>query len=224
MGAPHVSQAVMDAATDMAWGAGIRVLQGCRLAPGDAAHVDALLRFMDPPMDATLLDVGCGFGEVARLMRETRPDLDFVLVNKNAKQLSRAPAAFRRVRTDMHELPFATASVDGVMFFYALCHADFLPALSEAARVTRADGGLFVYDYDRTGGDNDLFEQRLAARAIPFTIMRIIAEVSGWVFESHETVTGDDALFRHAYANDAEYDAIFDHLTLALWKMRRAHD
>jgi SAM-dependent methyltransferase len=211
----------LDEATRYALDAGIKVLQGSRLAPTDDAHVSRLLAYMDPPLGAVLLDAGCGFGEVARLMRCERPDLDFILLNENALQLSHAPS-MRRVQADMHALPLADASVDGVMFCYSLCHTDISVALTEAARVTRPGGFLFVYDYDRLRGDSNLMHARLFAWAIPFDLMVWAAERAGWLPVMHENPHGDDTMFRAAYANDAEYNQIFDDLALSVWKMRRA--
>lgn len=214
-------QAVLNEATSLALAGGIRVLQGSRLAPTDEAHVSRLLAYMDPPNGATILDAGCGFGEVARLMQIERPDLDFILLNSNALQLSYAPD-MRRIQADMHALPLADASVDGVMFCYSLCHTDVAVTLAEAARVTRPGGVLFVYDYDRLRGDSELMFARLFAWAIPFDLMEWVAGRAGWLPVMHENPHADDAMFRTAYANDAEYDQIFDDLALSVWKMRRA--
>lgn len=218
--APNLPSATLDAATTEAVNRGIRVLQGCRFAPTDEGHVSVLLRLMSPPAGAVILDVGCGFGEVARLMQIERHDLDFILLNKNDMQMSHAPGTFRRILGDMHLLPLANRSVDGVMFLYSLCHADFRVALAEAARVAKPGGFLFVYDYERHAGDNALFLQHLAAWAIPRPLMEWVAGEVGWVPVMHETPHGDDAMFRAAFGDGEAYDAIFSDLVPCVWKMR----
>jgi len=200
---------------------GIKILQGYRLAPTDAAHVDALLAFMAPPHGTTWADIGCGFGEVARLMYRRRPDLRFVLVNNNAFQLSHAPEAFPVVLADMHDIPLDDASVDGCMFLYSLCHADHVRALGEAARITRPGGSLFVFDYDRAGGDNDLMRSRLYAEAWPLWRTRMHAAAAGWKITDVDMPEGDDTLFRELFETAEEYDGIFAHLEPVLWKAVR---
>lgn len=211
----------LDLATEAALAAGVRVLQGYRLADTDEGHVSKLLGYMAPAPDAVVADIGCGFGEVARLMHAERPDLGFVLVNNNALQLSHCPPEFGRVQADMHALPLADASVDVVMLLYALCHADPMPLLREAARITRFGGDLFVYDYARVRGDNRLFEARLNARAEPMDAWIDMGARTGWRLLMCEAPDGSDALFRRLYANDAEYDLVFGDLVPVVWKMRR---
>jgi hypothetical protein len=62
----------------------------------------------------------------------------------------------------------------------------------------------------------------VTAHAFPRDLMDALARMSGWEPIMHETPPGDDAMFRTAYANDAEYDAIFAHLVPAVWKAARA--
>jgi ubiquinone/menaquinone biosynthesis C-methylase UbiE len=219
--APHLPVDALDLASRELLTRGIRVMQGGRMGATDEAHVAALLGYMHPDIGETVLDIGCGFGEVARLMQQQRPDLDFVLVNKNRFQLGHAPTKFRRVRADMHAMPISDATVDTAMFCYSLCHADPGVALMEAARVTRVGGQLFVYDFARLRGDNDLMERRLAARAISLGAMGQHAIKAGWMPSRLVSPDVDDTLFRDLYANDAEYDAIFADVCPVVWKAVR---
>lgn len=200
---------------------GIRVLQGYRLADTDEGHVDRLLEFMAPKPNTRWADVGCGFGEVARLMHRQRPDLDFVCINNNAFQLSHAPKMFPIIACDMHDIPLDDACVDGCMFLYSLCHARHADALAEAARITRPGGYLFVFDYVRLSGDDLLMQRRLYATALRLERLVPMAECAGWDVVKMVTPDGDDRLFRALYGNDAEYAAIFDKLEPLLWKAVR---
>ena len=79
---------VLEEVSPAARGTDLRVLQGYSLAPTDAGHVAVLLGMMAPALGDTVLDAGCGFGEVARLQR---PDLSFVLLNRVDAQLQHVP-------------------------------------------------------------------------------------------------------------------------------------
>lgn len=214
----------LDDASLAAWYQGIKILQGFRLADNDRDHVRALLDRLSPLLGAgpkRILDIGSGFGEVARLMREERPDLDFVLVNLNQLQLGYTPPELNRVRADLHVLPFADDAFDAVMLLYTLCHADAAHALYEARRVTRPGGVLFVFDYARLRGDNRLMAERLFAHAFPIEEIIDYAEAAGWIFIGADLPAGSDATFRRIYKNQSEYDAIFADLVPIIWAAAR---
>ena len=211
--------AAIEAVSPSFWNAGLRVLQGARFAESDDAHIAVLLEYMNPPSDAVIADIGCGFGEVARIMTAQRPDLNFVLINSSASQLARAPGNFRIFKCDMHNIPVQSASVDGAMFCYSLCHGDIGPALIEAARITKPGGFLFVYDYVRANGDNALTEAHLFARFYKFAEILTESRLTGWELTMFACPPANDALFRDAMGDSALYDAIFDDLTPAVWKM-----
>jgi SAM-dependent methyltransferase len=145
MGAHYQDQAALTAATDACLGAGMRVLQLFQ-AGDEAEHVSMLLRLLDAPADALIVDVGCGVGEVARLMQEERSDLSFLLLNLSEYQLTLCPEHMERVRADMHAMPIMPESVDVVMVNYTLGYADLPLLMKEARRVLRRGGILFIYD------------------------------------------------------------------------------
>ena len=211
-------------ASVQAFEAGLKLLQGFRLRETDAAHVSTLIRFMAPKPHTTWVDIGCGFGEVARLMKAERPDLAFILVNNNHYQLGRAPEQFQHWLADMKSLPIADASVDGAMFLYSLCHAEpITPVLAEAARVVKPGGSLFVYDYERLRGDNTLMRNKLCARAITREGMERIAERAGWEITRWDNPDGNDKVWRDMFGleNQVTYEIIFKDLAPVLWKARR---
>lgn len=198
---------------------GLRVLQGFRLRANDRDHMAALLEYMQPAQDTHWLDMGCGFGEPARLMQELRPDLTFTLVNNNFYQLAQVSDDMDRVYCDMHETPFEPNTFDGVMFLYSLCHADdFLGLLREAARVVVPQGRLFVFDYVRLGGNDLLTYEYLAARFLPMTVLTSFAQAGGWDFEGFVLPQGSDAVFRSLADNSIKlYEQMFRELQPIVW-------
>lgn len=202
----------------------IRLLQGTRLAYTDEEHVGELLAFMAPEAASYWLDVGSGFGEPARLMRKIRPDLSFTLLNNNQFQIDNTPRGFVPVHGDMHALPFDDATFDGAMFLYSICHADdLMTALKQAARVTRIGGALFVFDYIRTGGDNDLAQEHLSSQFYGGLWWGAALAQTGWTDVVYACPDASDMLMRNLMNDDALYDKIFNDLRLVLIRAKR-HD
>lgn len=204
--------------------AGFRVLQGYRMAPTDAEHVALLLGMMAPALGNTVLDAGCGFGEVARLMREIRPDLSFILLNRVSAQMRHVPTGpgFLPVLGDMHAIPLASGSVDGVLFSWALCHTDHPAALAEAARVVKPGGFLFFYELERLAGNNDLFCRHLHARAYRHGEMLAMCEAAGFEADFYLAPAADGAQLRALFTEDPGlHAAIFSELRPVVWKLTR---
>lgn len=128
-------------------------------------HVEILLREANFKQDATVLDVGCGTGECAKIMKSLRPDLNFALVNFSEAQLHDCPAEFWQYLADAHDLPFDNEMFDAVMFNASLCNMDMPIALAEAIRVLRPGGTIFINDMVRTDGNNHEMEKTLKCRA-----------------------------------------------------------
>jgi SAM-dependent methyltransferase len=210
----------LNAASQMMLDRGERILQGVRFADTDEGHVAKLLEFMDPPIGARIADMGCGFGEVARLMRAQRPDLSFVMVNDNEFQLSHAPnrLGMQPVLADMMHTGLPDESFDVVMFLYSLCHVDLDAALAEARRLVRPGAVLFVFDYVRTGGDDALAERHLGASFHDIGDLLEAMEYIGWGQHCIRLPDGDDAVFRVAFSDQKLYREIFMDLEPMLWR------
>jgi ubiquinone/menaquinone biosynthesis C-methylase UbiE len=96
-----------------------------------------------------LLDLGCGPGAVAARIAGRRPGLDIVGVDRERDLLALAGRRVTPVRADAAELPFASASFDGVHARLVLRHlVDPARALAEMWRVLRPGGRLVVADSD----------------------------------------------------------------------------
>src|SRR4029077_20246733 len=226
---------------------GVRILQGNRVGPTDARHLVELAGYMNLNGERDVADMGCGFGEVSRFLHKTYlPESHFWLINTNQFQLdhcvggspcpqgdaSGPPNAlgsrrgdrstfFTRRLEDMCSTSIPSGAVDLVMFNYSLCHVDPRAELAEAERIARPGGKLFVYDYQRMSGDNELTEKVLAARFVSDAGFRVAAAECGW--RDVETISpgGDDTLFREAAEDEALYDRMFDHLEPVIWKAHK---
>ena len=98
------------------------------------------------PQGADILDVGCGDGQVARLLLDQRPDLRISGVDVLVRESTAIPVSL----FDGHRLPLADGTKDAVMFIDVLHHTpDPLVLLREAARVSRR--WIIIKDHTRTG-------------------------------------------------------------------------
>jgi ubiquinone/menaquinone biosynthesis C-methylase UbiE len=123
-----------------------KLLQIHRFSASDRLHVKRLLEIFDPVSGCRLADVGCGIGEVSRLMKEERSDLDFILINPGLEQLEMAPDSFEQRVGWAESLPLEYGEVDALMVCYALGHFDVDRFISECDRVLRPGGFLYFYD------------------------------------------------------------------------------
>ena len=98
------------------------------------------------PRAGSVLDLGCGDGQVAAAMMRQRPDLDVSGVDVLIRPVTHIPVTLY----DGAVLPFADDSFDYVTIVDVLHHTDTPAAvLSEAARVSRR--GVVVKDHLRAG-------------------------------------------------------------------------
>ena len=127
--------------------------------PTFVAYREAYLQLIDLPRTATVLDLGCGTGVVARAIAArdgftgtvTGIDLsdDFIAA---AETFAADDGVSDRVQFavgDAHQLDFRAASFDTVVAHTLVSHVrDPLAVLAEAARVVRPGGYLAVFDGD----------------------------------------------------------------------------
>jgi ubiquinone/menaquinone biosynthesis C-methylase UbiE len=108
-----------------------------------------------------VLEIGCGTGNLALLVKRMRPQLEVVGLDPDPKALARAQRKSRRAglalgldRGFADELPYPDASFDRVLSSLMFHHlrADLrLASLREVRRVLRPGGALHLMDF---GGDS----------------------------------------------------------------------
>ena len=153
--------------------------------PAFAGYRDAYLELIDLPRAASVLDLGCGTGVVARALAAREEFTGTVTAVDQSPHF--IAAAQRRaaeegvgdrvefVVGDAHELDLPTASFDAVVAHTLVSHVrDPLAVLAQAARVTRSGGSVAVFDGDYaslTFGSADPRVGEAMERALQATIM-----------------------------------------------------
>jgi len=123
-------------------------------------------------LDGPLLDLGCGEGRAARVLQSlgviTAPPLGLDMNARDLEDAARVGAHRGLVQGDAHRLPFADASLAGVVANGVVCciPAGAPPAVAEVERVLRP-GGVFALTVATDRFDDVLPLGRLLARFSP---------------------------------------------------------
>ena len=98
------------------------------------------------PVNARVLDVGCGDGAVAQLLMQLRDDVEMCGIDVFVRPTTHIPV----VAFDGHRIPFDDAEFDAVVFVDVLHHTDDpMELLREAVRV--APKAIIVKDHAADG-------------------------------------------------------------------------
>lgn len=166
----------------------------------DRPRERAMLERFAEAVDGPVVDLGCGPGQVGAFVRRThRPvlgaDLTPGMARLAAERLDAVTIA------DVRCLPFADASVGGVVAFYSLihlAHAERPVAFAELARVLRPGGRLLVAAQE---GEGTIVGDELVGHAVSLTYafyaaddLRALAEAAGLVVvaaDRRDTMEGE---------------------------------
>jgi len=200
---PNFNLELVNMATKVAMDRGDRILQTHWYADTDEGQADYLLATLNPPLNAVILDNGCGIGEICRLFAKKRPDLQFVMTNISEYQLGFCPDGVK-ILCDSHELKLPSDCVDAVMLSSTLCQLDAQVALDECYRVL-VDGGILLINDMVRFNDNTELEDNLAARVVKPEKMRDQLEFAGFTVDEFSVGLGDDAKFRKMMAGNEHW-------------------
>ena len=140
--------------TPILWDIGVRVLQIYRFAKTDFEHIRRLLIWMEPPLNAKIIDLGCGVGEVSNVMNFIRPDLTFTLVNISKVQLEYCNKDTDICLSSFLSVPRKSSTYDCASFMFSVGHEDLRESIKEAYRLLKIGGVLFIFDMVRISGSN----------------------------------------------------------------------
>lgn len=145
----------------------------------DAAWKRTLVRDLPACDHAVCVDLACGNGDIAALIRERFPDAHITAIDITPAMLARArerlaPMAVRCELGDMMQTGLASGTVDHVTIGYGLRNAPNLRgALAEVARIIRPGGCLGVLEFSR-------YDARWAA-ALELFLLRAWGGLWGWL-------------------------------------------
>ncbi|KAG5183876.1 S-adenosyl-L-methionine-dependent methyltransferase [Tribonema minus] len=99
----------------------------------------------------TVLDIGCGTGQVMLTLHKLHEDADIVGLDDNAYKLALAPNLpnVEYIHANAQSMPFGDATFDRIVAAYQLSRSslqDTMSVVLECARILRLGGVLSVYD------------------------------------------------------------------------------
>jgi ubiquinone/menaquinone biosynthesis C-methylase UbiE len=110
-------------------------------------HVGVILKYFGDLTDKHVLDVGCGKGRFARVLREQNPGAALYGLDISEAMLACVPAGIDVVSGSMTELPFAASAFDFIYATESLEHAvEIERAVEEMCRVLKPGGRLVIID------------------------------------------------------------------------------
>jgi malonyl-CoA O-methyltransferase len=110
-------------------------------------HVQLLLEFFGALDGLRVLDVGCGKGRFARVLKERHPSAQICAFDLAEAMLRFVPAGIAPCAGSMTALPFRAGSFDCAYATESLEHAvDIETAIAEMCRVVKPGGRLVIID------------------------------------------------------------------------------
>ena len=110
-------------------------------------HVQLILRFFGDLKNGRVLDVGCGKGRFARIVKDQNPQAHITAFDLAEVMLRSVAADITPCCGSMTELPFADSAFEAAYATESLEHAvDTEKAIAEMCRVVRPGGRIVIID------------------------------------------------------------------------------
>jgi len=110
-------------------------------------HVQLILEHFADLNGRRVLDVGCGKGRFAKVLKERYPQSSIVALDLAEAMLRHVPSGIHSCSGSMTSLPFASASFDCAYATESLEHAvDIERAVAEICRVVKPQGRIVIID------------------------------------------------------------------------------
>lgn len=110
-------------------------------------HVKLLLDFFGELQGKSVLDVGCGKGRFARIIKDRHPGANVVAFDLAISMLRFVPQGIATTAGSMTSLPFRSSAFDAAYATESLEHAvDIETAVGEICRVVKPGGGIVIID------------------------------------------------------------------------------
>jgi SAM-dependent methyltransferase len=110
-------------------------------------HVKLIHHHLAPLAGKRVLDVGCGKGRFARVLRDREPEAEFWGLDLSEEMLRYVPAGIHTRAGSMTELPFDDAFFDAAYATESLEHAvEIERAVAEICRVVKPGGRIAIID------------------------------------------------------------------------------
>ncbi|MEU4766395.1 class I SAM-dependent methyltransferase [Actinosynnema sp. NPDC023794] len=144
-----MSTAGRDLYDDDRFFAGYRLLRDSAAAINDVIEIPALDRMLPPVAGASIVDLGCGTGALARRLADAGA-ADVVAVDSSRRMLALATPhpRVRLLRADLDELALPACSADLVVSSLALHYVADYPGLVERVARWLRPGGRFVFSVE----------------------------------------------------------------------------
>jgi len=111
----------------------------------EEVHAKRMLDLVNPPINGSVLSLGCGVGGMERLWQTARPDLTFELVNLCQSQLEMCVCDGSLVLADANEYRSEKLH-DVVVVAYMLGHADAVSVMNSAFQNAAIGATILVAD------------------------------------------------------------------------------
>lgn len=127
---------------------GYQMFIAARLAPTEVEHCQKYYEFMDAPLGAALVDMGCGVGGFGAYMQKIDPGMQVINVVNDSALIAEMRAANRYcVEASYEDTPLPGRLADVVVFNESIGYGDITQTIKEAVRIMKPGAVLIIKDF-----------------------------------------------------------------------------